>query len=212
MARAISDEELSLKKRARRRLIGAIILVTAVVVVLPMILDSEPKPDNQDVSIRIPSPDATPFNPKVAPVIPAAPAVKSAPAAEPKAAAPTPAASEKAEAAAKAEPAPKPAPTPKPAAPVKTEPQKTAKPAADKAKPAGSYVVQVVALSDAEKAKALEKKIDAAGINAYTEVVKTEKGDVTRVRVGPFASREAADAALAKLKGMSLDGRVVTVK
>ena len=92
MARAISDEELSLKKRARRRLIGAIILVTAVVVVLPMILDSEPKPDNQDVSIRIPSPDATPFNPKVAPVIPAAPAVKSAPAAEPKAAAPTPAA------------------------------------------------------------------------------------------------------------------------
>ena len=44
MARPISDEELQLKKRARRRLIGAIVLVTAVAVVLPMVLDSEPKP------------------------------------------------------------------------------------------------------------------------------------------------------------------------
>ena len=40
MARPISDEELQLKKRARRRLVGAIVLVTAVAVVLPMVLDS----------------------------------------------------------------------------------------------------------------------------------------------------------------------------
>ena len=47
MARAISDEELQLKKRARRRLVGAVVLVTAVAVILPMVLDSEPRPVNQ---------------------------------------------------------------------------------------------------------------------------------------------------------------------
>ena len=35
MARPVSDEELQLKKRARRRLVGAIVLVTAVAVILP---------------------------------------------------------------------------------------------------------------------------------------------------------------------------------
>ncbi|MEO8006437.1 MAG: hypothetical protein ABI771_16090, partial [Betaproteobacteria bacterium] len=54
MAKAISDEELQLKKRARRRLVGAVALVLLIVVFLPMILDSEPKPLNQDVSITIP--------------------------------------------------------------------------------------------------------------------------------------------------------------
>jgi DedD protein len=214
MARAISDEELTLKKRARRRLIGAIILVMAVVVVLPMVLDSEPKPDNQDISIRIPPTDSGTFTPKVAPTIPpAVTTVKPVPAMEPKSvAAPSPAPTEKSGAAAKPEPEPKPAPAAKPVQTTKPESQKVAKPVVEKSKPATSYVVQVVALSDADKAKALEQRISAAGIKAYTEVVKTEKGDVTRVRVGPFPSRTAAEGALAKLKGMSLDGKIVTVK
>ena len=38
MARTISDEERQLKRRARRRLIGAIVLVTAMVVVLHLVL------------------------------------------------------------------------------------------------------------------------------------------------------------------------------
>src|SRR4051812_43924158 len=54
MAKAISDEELQLKKRARRRLVGAIALVLLIVVFLPMILDSEPRPLNQDIAINIP--------------------------------------------------------------------------------------------------------------------------------------------------------------
>ena len=54
MAKAISDEELQLKKRARRRLVGAIALVLLIVVFLPMILDSEPRPLNQDIAITIP--------------------------------------------------------------------------------------------------------------------------------------------------------------
>ncbi|WP_338849427.1 SPOR domain-containing protein [Massilia sp. W12] len=51
------DPVLPEKKRARRRLIGAIALVLAVVVVLPMVLKSEPKPLASDVAIQIPSRD-----------------------------------------------------------------------------------------------------------------------------------------------------------
>src|SRR4249920_1405577 len=83
MARAISDEELQLKRRARRRLIGAIVLVTAMVVVLPMVLDTEPGPVSQEITVRIPSSDAEAFATKVAP--PPAPKVAESKAAKPRA-------------------------------------------------------------------------------------------------------------------------------
>lgn len=51
------DPVLPEKKRARRRLIGAIALVLAAVIGLPMILDSEPKPLGEDIAIEIPSKD-----------------------------------------------------------------------------------------------------------------------------------------------------------
>jgi len=51
------DPVLPEKKRARRRLVGAVALVLAVVIVLPMILDSEPKPLPNDIAIQIPSRD-----------------------------------------------------------------------------------------------------------------------------------------------------------
>src|SRR5689334_14781739 len=72
MARTISDEELQLKRRARRRLIGAIVLVTAIIVVLPMVLDSEPRQTTgQEVSVQIPAPDSGGFTSKVVPLSPA---------------------------------------------------------------------------------------------------------------------------------------------
>lgn len=52
-----ADPVLPEKKRARRRLVGAIALVLAVVIVLPMILDSVPKPISGDIEIQIPSKD-----------------------------------------------------------------------------------------------------------------------------------------------------------
>lgn len=52
------DPALPQKKRARRRLVGAVALVLAAVIVLPMVLDSEPKPLAEDISIQIPSKDA----------------------------------------------------------------------------------------------------------------------------------------------------------
>ncbi|MES2103706.1 MAG: SPOR domain-containing protein [Pseudomonadota bacterium] len=51
------DPILPEKKRARRRLIGAVALVLAAVIGLPMILDSEPKPLADDINIQIPSKD-----------------------------------------------------------------------------------------------------------------------------------------------------------
>jgi len=219
MARPISDEELQLRRRARRRLIGAIVLVTAIVVVLPMVLDTEPKPISGDVSIKIPSPNSSTFTARVVPVPPSA-EPKPGPAAESPAevnatpklaaamgekpdAAPDTAVVKTAEAPA-AEKADRPAPAEAPA-PAKSGP----------AKPAGSqpalqsYAVQVVALADAEKVKQVQAQIAAGGLKSYTEVVKTAKGDVTRVRAGPFATRAAAEKARDQLKELGLGGNVV---
>ena len=53
----ITDEESILKRQARRRLIGAIALTILVVVLLPMILDSEPPTPKQDIDLQIPDKD-----------------------------------------------------------------------------------------------------------------------------------------------------------
>lgn len=224
MARNVSDEELQLKKRARRRLVGAVVLVTVVAVVLPMILDSEPKPATQSINIQIPSPDAGVLSAKPVPLKPAEvpPAkpevkaeIKSEPAVEDKPAAKTapkveakPAPKAEAKPAAKAESKPKPVVQAKPAAKpeVKAAVQDKPKAAAE------TFVIQVVALADAERAKALQQKIVAGGMKAYTEVVQAASGPVTRVRIGPYASREAAEKARQQLQGMKLDGKVVTVQ
>ncbi len=60
------DPVLPEKKRARRRLVGAVALVLAFVIGLPMVLDSEPKPLPDDVTIEIPSKDAPAPAPKAA--------------------------------------------------------------------------------------------------------------------------------------------------
>jgi len=233
MAKSISDEEIQLRKRARRRLVGAIALVTVIAVFLPMVLDHEPKPVSQDVSIKIPSPDAGVFTSKIVPV---APGQKSAPAAKSEAVVPSQPAMEPP--AAKAE-SPKVAAAPKPAAevivpppndteasppkkaapakpaekPVAAEPVKTVEKAAENGKPlakgAAGYVVQVAALNDPDKAKQMRDQIGATGLKAYTEVVPTAKGNVTRVRAGPFVSRADADKARDKLKALGLNGNVI---
>jgi hypothetical protein len=91
-----SPDELQLKKRARRRLVGAAALALFAVIVLPMVMDREPRPLNQDIQVRIPSQDSTGFASKLLPGKPATPM----PAPEPKPVEP------KAEAQAKPEVAP----------------------------------------------------------------------------------------------------------
>lgn len=56
-AKGGADPVLPEKKRARRRLVGAIALALAVAVGLPMLLDSEPKPLAGDIAIEIPAKD-----------------------------------------------------------------------------------------------------------------------------------------------------------
>jgi DedD protein len=218
MARAISDEELQLKKRARRRLIGAVVLVTAIAVILPMVLDTDPKPVSQNVNIQIPSPDAGAYAPKGAPPADSKPAPTAAkapePAPPPVVAAPQAASPKSTEPLKSASPAAN-EPAPKEAAAAPTENPVAKPPPAQKAAKAappatdGKFVVQVAALADASRAKDLRQQAAGAGLKAYTEVVKTANGDVTRVRAGPYATREAADKALGQLKKAGLDGKVV---
>ncbi|HEY6820931.1 MAG TPA: SPOR domain-containing protein [Burkholderiales bacterium] len=84
----------TLKRRGRRRLVGAVALVLLAVVVLPMVFDPEPRRPAPPVSVRIPGEDETAFAPKLAPpkVVPEkkAEAPKPAPAAEKKAEEATP--------------------------------------------------------------------------------------------------------------------------
>lgn len=197
MARSISDEELKLRKRARRRLIGAVVLAAIAAVVLPMVLDSEPRQVSQEVSIKIPATDSGTFTSKVMPFPPPRPAPDpAAKAAKPQDAPDAPAPVKET---AKAEPKTE---APKAVPKAAKESPKTADPGKEQ------FVVQVVALSDADKAKQIQQQISVAGIKSYTEIVKTAKGDVTRVRAGPYATRAAADKAREQLKAMGLNGNV----
>ncbi len=201
MAKQLStDEESILKRKARRRLIGAIALTTAVVVILPMVLDREPAPSSQDIELRIPDKDhAGEFTPKVA--MPAASAVVAEP--QPVSAVtaiPTiaPLLDNK--------PAPA-AVKPKPATQAKVEAKSTAKPAEKVAVPHSGFVVQVGAFANAEGAKQLQGKLSKQGYHAYTE----KSGNKTRVRVGSYTSHEAADKVKRKLEAQGLHPNVVNL-
>lgn len=139
----------TLKRRGRRRLVGAVALVLLAVIILPMVFDPEPRPVTPPVSVRIPGEDDTPFKPKP--------------------------------------PAPKPAPA---------EKKELAK---------EQYVVPVGAYANPDGVTA---KLAAANIPYYTEAAQ----GLTRVRAGPFASREAADQAAVKLKSLGLQPGAVNPK
>lgn len=179
---SFSDEELQLKKRARRRLVGAIALVLAVVVFLPMILDNEPKPLSEDIAISIPpipQPDSGAALPAPEPVTVPPRAVEPPAAVEP-----PPALAPQPRTQAPAQPAPRAAPSP---APVRE-----------------GYVVQLGAFSNPANARQLLDKLRDNRFNAYTEVIRTSAGDRTRVRVGPYPSRDAAEQARERLRARKL--------
>jgi DedD protein len=220
---AESEEALQLKRRARRRLVGAIALVTFVVIILPLILDKEPGPAGPPLSVQIPNQESGGFNTRV---VPPAPPVPAEPAPEKKAevpavkAEPPPAKAESSPL--KSEPRPaklEPPPVKADLLSAKAEPapgQKIAKapavPPADRAEQERAqavlgdqgWIVSLDAFSNAANVKQLRTKLSAAGIKSYTELVKTSKGELTRVRAGPFASKEAAEKARAKLGAMGL--------
>ncbi len=211
---AESQDVEALKRRGRRRLVGAIALVLVAVIVLPMIFDSEPRRP-PPVSVRIPSEDDPAFKPKVVPKAPPSVAdAPPAPAADAKAAAPSrPELKPDAKAEAKPQPVPEAKPAPKPKAAAAATPADLERRRAEAAL-AGSqlFVVPVAALATTEKVKDLTDKLAAAGLPHFTEPIATAKGTVTRVRAGPFQTRDAAEQALAKLKGMGLKPGSVTTR
>ena len=73
------------------------------------------------------------------------------------------------------------------------------------------FAVQIGAFSNADKVKEVRDRLTAAGLKSYTENLNTAQGSRTRVRVGPFGSHEAAEAAREKIKGLGFDGSVVTL-
>jgi len=267
-ASSAQDGQLDLKKRARRRLVGAIALALLAVIVLPMVMDQEPKPATQDIQIRIPSQDPgshsvisriTPHQPVPTPLpaeaktpqLPAATATPTTPvpqttsatsasaekktetktAGKPESAAETkaqPKPETKAEPKSETKPSIRPDAKPaaaKPAAATAAQPEQRAEakaPAKVAEKPAAAksaesaraaallndehWVIQLGAYNDPANVKSLQGKVKELGFPTFTEKVDTPLGARIRVRCGPFASREAAEKAQARLKKIGAGG------
>ena len=75
----------------------------------------------------------------------------------------------------------------------------------------GRFIVQVGAFADDAAVREARQKAERAGVRTYTQVVNTKDGKRTRVRVGPFGSREEADKAAATLKKAGLAGAVLAL-
>jgi len=73
------------------------------------------------------------------------------------------------------------------------------------------FVVQVGAFADAEAARETRKNVEKLGLKTYTQVAQTSAGNRIRVRVGPFASRGEAEAALAKAKAAGINAVLLTL-
>lgn len=210
---AENDDVNTLKRRGRRRLVGAIALVLAAVIVLPMVFEPEQKGSAPPVSVRIPGEDGSGFTPKVTPKSPPLPEQKAAETPVAKAAEkPAEKAAEKAPAAQAEMPAPKieitvTRGTDKPAAKADAEQRR-----AEAALSGEQFVVQVGAFADPEKVKEVTGKLAAVKIPHYTEQIPVASGMLTRVRAGPFAGRDAADRVLQQLKDLGLKPGKVAAK
>lgn len=281
------DHALPEKKRARRRLIGAVALVLAAVIGLPMVFDSEPKQTAPQIAIEIPSKDELlPKSPLVnspttepsknlnqsidqseeviqavtAPVQSAKPDATSSDTrqvvgvdsqaktvvaangkqVDKKVDVTTATNANTATAANKVvatQPPTKPALENNKKPEVKAEPKKENQDDAAKAlallegravpeelakadakndskgnkldNPAGSFVIQVAALNSAAKIKELQAKLKSANINSYTQKVITKNGEVSRIRVGPFANKAEAEKMRARLVKIGLSGSLI---
>jgi len=195
----LADDATLLKRRARRRLVGAIALVVLAVVVLPVVLDQEPRPVTQALTVQIPSQDGGPFNTRVLPPLPPPPAAPRK-AAEDKATTPP---ESKA-----AEPEPRARGSQKGSAGTDKERGKMDVAEARRAKALlneEAYIVPLGAFTNPGNAKQVQDKAASAGIKSYTESLKSPQGEHTRVRAGPFKSRDAAEKARDRLKSLGLE-------
>ena len=251
---ADNDVQVEQKKRSRRRLVGAVALALFAAIVLPMVMDSEPKPAGGELQIRIPGQEGSNFArrmiagnapPPASPALPAGQSVPLVPVSSPAQPAPSdvPVNAESAVAAASSSASPRTqeektavAQSPSSRASAKSSASEHSKPSsneservreilAGKDKPdpkdradsrdkessssrdsgAQKLYVQLGVFRDEANAREVLARATAAGVKAVA--IKAE--DKTRLRAGPFSDRDAADAAVAKLKKADLNGIVV---
>ncbi len=201
------DPDFPQKQRARRRLIGAVVLLAAAVIVLPIVFEHKPRPVSDDVAVSVANGQGA-QKPKVEarkaePLPPSANAsrndaaldageeIVNTPAAD------KPRADAKADAKSDARVA-----DAKPA-------EKVADKASDKAAANTKYLILIGAFSSEERAKNWLAKLKESKVPAYVEKKTLADGDRLLLRAGPFANREAADAADKKVRAIGLTSKVI---
>ena len=189
----------------QNRLVGTIVLVALGVIVLPGLLDGQKK-HYQDEFAAIPlvpkagdrdEPDMMPAATQALPTQPpegAAEEVRAGDAAAPSLDPATIAANNTEF---EPEPAPVAPPKPKPVEPPKPKVE-------EKAAPTGkAYVVQLGALKNADKVNEIVGKLRGAGYRVYTSPSTPVQGKITRILVGPDASKDKLKGSLGELKQLS---------
>jgi DedD protein len=166
--------------------------------------------DAREQVVSAPAPVAAPVTaPVTAPV---------AATAKPEAAKEAPAADKSPDKPAAAKPEPKPAATAKTE---KTEPVVRPKDDGDKAqallegkaaKPtAERVVIQVGAFADAAKVREIRSKLEQAGVKTYTQTVEKDGKSTTRIRVGPFESKEEAEKVGTRIRKLDLPVSILKI-
>ncbi|WP_321347388.1 SPOR domain-containing protein [Halopseudomonas oceani] len=162
----------------KQRIIGAVVLIIAAVVFLPMLLSGQ----DETVQVEVEVPEAPVLDSQL--MEPVAPAALSEPASVPEMPASLSEAPPDVPAPAVAESAPAPAVEPEPEA---------EQPAPAAVTATGDWVIQLGSFSSAANAEGLSKDLRTQGYNAYTHSATVQGKPITRVYVGPLASREAAN-------------------
>jgi DedD protein len=175
---------------ARRRLIGAAVLLLLGVLLFPLVFETQPRPLPLDLPMVV-----APGKGGVASVAAPAPVAGTATRPAPPMIVET------------AEPEPRPAPAPASAV-AQASPAPTASAPAPEP---GRFVVQVGAFADDATVRQTRQKVEKLGLKTYTQEVNTDAGKRVRVRVGPFDTRDEAAQVLNKLKGAGLPGAVLTL-
>lgn len=232
-ARAPSPSDVeALRTRARRRLIGMVVLVGAGVLGFPWLFETQPRPMSPDVRIvqagqHAHDLDASPRaasgrvaqaphrdrDAQVVNITPPAASVES----------PTARGDSAAEPASQDRAPPRPLePKADVREPVRQADKPQAKPADKPAEKAADkkpdpkaadtrYVVQFGAFADVKAARETRQKAERMGLKTYAQQVDTPQGKRIRVRLGPFADKAEAERALATLRKGGLNGNILTL-
>jgi DedD protein len=213
----------SLRKQARHRLIGATVLVLIAVVGFPIVFDTKPRDIATDIRIDMPERDAVkPNQPPQAPVPDKAalnqpPVSESVSNSEQVVEQDSKKSTKDGSSTVEVNPAieNKSVSTSKPVKadsgqPASVETASAAKPAANE-KAAERFIVQFGAYADESKVKDVRLKLEKAGVKTYTHVAQTSEGKRTRVRAGPFATREEAQKVINKTKSLQSNAVILTL-